>query len=360
MLSGYNIGFTGSRRMQSVLKNSTVRQRQPHYAVKSAMLIVTAALAVALSAGSCATEAQSSTSKVWRIGALMSLYPPDADPPGAFRRHLHTLGYVEGQNLVIEWRYAHGRDELLPGLAAELVRLNVDLIVTDTTLATRAAMQATTKIPIVIATSADAVGGGLVSNLARPSGNVTGQSLMLEETSVKRLQLLKEIAPNVSRVAVLWDPAAPFHRPMLKEINAAASSLQLVALAIAVKSRDDLGDALSGVTQERADALFVSQVMSSSAQRQLLDFAARHRLPTMFANRDYVPAGGLMSYSPSRLEMFRQAAVYVDKILKGAKPGDLPVEQARKFELVINVKTARALGLTVPPSVLARADEVIR
>ena len=326
--------------------------------VKTAMLIAT--LAVGLLVGSRAAGAQPSTGKVWRIGAVMSLYPPDADPPRAFRKHLHSLGYVEGQNLVIEWRYAQGRDERLPGLAAELVRLNVDLIVADTTLATRAAMQATATIPIVIATSADAVAGGLVSNLSHPGGNVTGNSLMLEETSVKRLQLLKEMVPKVSRVAVLWDPAAPFHKPMLKEIAAAAPSLRLQALAIAVRSRDDLGDALSKITKERADALFVSQVMSPTARRQLLDFAAKGRLPTMFANREYVPAGGLMSYSPSRPELFRQAAVYVDKILKGAKPGDLPVEQPTRFELVINIKTAKALGLTVSPSVLARADEVIQ
>jgi putative ABC transport system substrate-binding protein len=326
--------------------------------VRAATLIV--ALAVGLLVGPRAAEAQPSTGKVWRIGALMSLYSSDADPPQAFRHRLRTLGYVEGQNLVIEWRYAQGHDERLPGLAAQLVRLNVDLIVADTTLAVRAAMQATSTIPIVIAASADAVGGGLVSNLGRPGGNVTGNSLMLAETGVKRLQLLKEAAPKVSRVAVLWDPAAPFHRAMLKEIDAAAPSLRLQALAIAVKSRDDLGDALSEITRKRADALFVSQVMSPTARRQLLGFAAKSRLPTMFANRDYVPDGGLMSYSPSRPELFRQTAVYVDKILKGAKPGDLPVEQPTKFELVINMKTAKALGLTVSPSVLARADEVIQ
>jgi putative ABC transport system substrate-binding protein len=325
--------------------------------VKAATLIV---CLVGLLIGSHATEAQPQTSKMWRIGALMSLYPPDADPPQAFRQRLRTLGYVEGQNLVIEWRYARGQDERLAGLAAQLVRLNVDLIVADTTLAVRAAMHATSTIPIVIATSADAVGGGLVSNLGRPGGNVTGHSLMLAETSVKRLQLLKEAVPKVSRVAVLWDPAAPFHRAMLKEIDAAAPSLRLQALALAVKSRDDLGDALSEVTRERADALFVSQVMSPPARRQLLGFAAKSRLPTMFADRDYVPDGGLMSYSASRPELFRQTAVYVDKILRGAKPGDLPVEQPTKFELVINMKTAKALGLTVPPSVLARADEVIQ
>jgi putative ABC transport system substrate-binding protein len=332
--------------------------RRDRMMAKTSMLIAT--LAVGLLVGSRAAEAQPSTGKVWRIGAVMSLYPPDSDPPRAFRKHLHTLGYVEGQNLVIEWRYARGRDDRLPGLATELVRLNVDLIVADTTLATRAVMQATATIPIVIAASADALGGGLVSNLRHPGRNVTGNSLMLEETSVKRLQLLKEAAPKVSRVAVLWDPAAPFHRAMLKEIDAAAPSLRVQVLAIAVKSRDDLGDALSEITRERADALFVSQVMSPIARRRLLDFAAKGRLPTMFANRDYVPAGGLMSYSPSRPELFRQAAVYVDKILKGAKPGDLPVEQPTKFELVINMKTAKALGLTVSPPVLAQADEVIQ
>ena len=248
-----------------------------------------------------ATEAQPSTGKVWRIGALMSLYPSDADPPLAFRQRLRTLGYVEGQNLVIEWRYAQGHDERLPGLAAQLVGLNVDLIVADTTVAVRAAMQATSTIPIVIATSADAVEGGLVSNLRRPGGNVTGNSLMLAETGVKRRQLLKEAA-----------------------------------------------------------GLFVSQVMSPTARRQLLGFAAKSRLPTMFANSDYVPDGGLMSYSPSRPELFRQTAVYVDKILKGAKPGDLPVEQPTKFELVINLKTAKTLGLTIPQTLLQRADQIIQ
>ncbi len=305
-------------------------------------------------------DAEPSTEKVWRIGALMALYPPKADPPQAFQQRLQTLGYVVGQNLVIEWRYAMARDERLPGLAAELVRLNVDVIVTDTTLAARAARQATATIPIVMAQSADAVVGGLVSSLAHPGGNVTGNSLMLSETSVKRLQLLKEAVPSISRVAVLWDPASPFHRAMLKEIAAAAPSLEVQPLPVAVKSRHDLGDALAAITRSRADALFVSQVMSPTARRQLLEFAAKSRLPTLFADRRYVLAGGLMSYSPNRAAMFQEAALYVDKIFKGAKPEDLPVEQPRKFDLVINTKTARALGLTIPPSVLARADEVIR
>jgi putative ABC transport system substrate-binding protein len=298
--------------------------------------------------------------KVYRVGVLMNLYPPDADPPQALRRRLRDLGYVDGENLVIEWRYARGRDDRLPGLAAQLTRLNVDLIVADTTLATRAAMQATSTIPIVMAQSADAVEGGLVSSLGHPGGNVTGNTLMLAETGVKRLQLLKEALPKISRVAVLWDPAAPFHRAMLKQIDAAAPLLQLKPLAIAVRSRGDLGDALAEITKNRADALFVSQVMSPTARRRLLDFVAKSRLPAMFGDRDYVTAGGLMSYSPSRTEMFRQAATYADKILRGAKPADLPVEQPTKFELVINLKTAMALGLTIPQSVLLRADHVIQ
>ena len=316
-------------------------------------------LALGVTLAPLAGEAQQQPEKVWRIGVLMSLYPPDADPPQAFRQGLHSLGYVEGQNLVIEWRYAQGRDDRLPGLASELVRLKVDLIVTDVTLGTRAAMQATSTIPIVMATSADALGGGLVSNLARPGGNVTGLSLLLAETSVKRLQLLKEAVPKVTRVAVLWDPATPFHRAMLEEIDAAAPSLRLQPLAITVKGRDDLGDALSEIARVRVDALFVSQGMAPTARRQLLDFAAKRRLPTMFLNKELVSAGGLMSYSPNFQEMFRHAAVYVDKILRGTKPSDLPVEQPTKYELVINLKTAKALGLTIPPSVLGRADQVI-
>jgi putative ABC transport system substrate-binding protein len=304
-----------------------------------------------------AAEAQAAE-KVARIGVLSALYSSDAGPPKAFRQRLRELGYLEEQNIVIDWQYAQGRYDRLPGLAAELVQRKVDLIVADTTLSSRAAKQATSTIPIVMASTADAVGGGLVSSLARPGGNVTGNSIMLAETSVKRLQLLKEAVPTVSRVGVLWDPSVPFHKAMLKEIVAAAPSLRLEPLAIVVKNHA-VGDALSEITKRRADALFVSQRMSPAARQQLLEFAATNKLPTMFMNPEYVPAGGLMSYSPSFVEMFRRAAVYVDKILKGAKPGDLPIEQPTKFELVINLKTAKALGLTIPPSLLARADQVI-
>jgi len=199
------------------------------------------------------------------------------------------------------------------------VRLKVDLIVADVSVATRAAMQATSTIPIV-ALTADAVGTGLVSNLGRPGGNVTGLSTMLSELSAKRLQLFKEAVPKVSHVAVLWNPATPWHEAMLKEVDAAAPSLRLQPLPIAVRSRSDLEGVFAAMTKGRADALFVSETMSIDARKQLLDFAAKSRLPTMFANRVYVPAGGLMSYGVNFPEMFRQAAVYVDKILKGAKP----------------------------------------
>ena len=292
-----------------------------------------------------------------RIGILMNLYSPDADPPQALRQGLRDLGYVEGQNLVIDWRYQLGRADRLPTLAAELVHLKPDVIIADATGAVRAAMQATSTIPIVMASSADAVGTGLVPNLGRPVGNVTGVTIMLDEMSAKRLQLLKEAVPSVSRVAILWDPALPWHPAMLKNVEAAAPSLR--PIAIAVRSRGDFGNAFAEIASARVDALFVSETMTPTARRQIVDFAAKNRQPTMFMNGDYVAAGGLMSYAPDFSDTFRHAARYVDKILKGARPGDLPVEQPTKFDLVINLKTAKALGLTIPQSLLQRADQVI-
>src|SRR5439155_17542984 len=316
-------------------------------------------LGITLLAAPLAPEAQP-PAKRSRIGVLLNLYPPDADPPQALRQGLRDLGYLEGQNLVIDWRYQLGGGDRLPTLAAELVRLKPDVIVADVTVAIRAAIQATSTIPIVMAISADAVGSGLVTNLGRPGGNVTGVTIMLAEMSAKRLQLLKEAVPNVSRVAVLWNPANPLHRALLKEIEAAAPSLRLQPIVVAVRSRDHFGNAFAEIASVRADALFVSETMTPGARRQLVAFAAKNRLPTMFMNRDYVVAGGLMSYAPNFSEGFRRAAKYVDKILKGARPGDLPVEQPTKFESVINMKTAKALGLTLSPSILARADEVIQ
>src|SRR6266849_6781869 len=329
-----------------------------HMNLKRVPLIV--ALAAGCLAAPLAAGAQQQAGKLLRVGDLMNLYPPDADPPQALRQGFRDLGYVEGQNVVIDWRYQLGRGDRLPTLAAELVRLKPDVIVADVTVAIRAAMQATSTIPIVMASSADAVGSRLVTNLGRPGGNVTGVTIMLGEMSAKRLQLLKELAPNVSRVAVLWNPALPWHPTMLKDVEAAAPSLRLQPIAIAVRSRDDFGNAFAEIASARADALFVSETMTPTAQRQLVDFAAKTRLPTMFMNRDYVAAGGLVSYAPNFPEMYRHAAAYVDKTLKGARPGDLPVEQPTKFELVINLKTAKTLGLTIPPSLLLRADQVIQ
>ena len=305
-----------------------------------------------------AVEAQPA-GKTPHVGVLMNLYPPDTDPPQALRQGLRDLGYIEGQNLVIDWRYQLGGADRLPALAAELVRLKPAVIVADATGAVRAAMQATSTIPIVMASSADALGTRLVPNLGHPGRNVTGVTIQLEEMSAKPLQLLKETVPNVVRVAVLWDPALPWHPAMLKQVEAVAPSLRLQPIAIAVQSRGDFGNAFAEIASARVDALFVSETMTPAARKQIVDFAAKNRQPAMFMNRDYVTAGGLMSYAPDFSDAFRRAAQYVDKILKGAKPGDLPVEQPTKFELIINLKTAKALGLTIPPSLLARADQVI-
>ena len=312
------------------------------------------ALALPLAAG-----AQQQAGRLFRVGVLMNLYPPEADPPQALRQRLRDLGYDEGQNFVIDWRYQLGTSDRLPTLAAELVRLKPDVIVADVTVAIRAAMQATSTIPIVMASSADAVGSGLVTNLRRPGGNVTGVTIMLAELTAKRLQLLKEVAPKVSRLAILWDPAIPWHRAMLKEIEAAAPALRLQPVVIAVRNRDDLGDVFSEMTKGRVGAVFVSHTMTPRARGQIVDFAAKNRLPTMFMDQGNVAAGGLMSYGSNFSEQYRHTAEYVAKILKGAKPGDLPVEQPTKFELVINLKAAKALGITISQSVLLRADRVI-
>ncbi|HEX9285518.1 MAG TPA: ABC transporter substrate-binding protein [Nitrospirales bacterium] len=228
------------------------------------------AIAAACVAAPLAAVAQQQAGKLSRIGVLMNLYPPDANPPQALRQRLRDLGHVEGQNLVIDWRYQLGGSNRLPALAAELVRLKPDVIVADVTVAIRAAMQATSTIPIVMASSADAVGNGLVTNLGRPGGNVTGVTIMLAEVSAKRLQLLKEMAPNASRVAVLWDPTIPWHRALLKEIEAAAPPLRLQPVVIAVRSRDDLGDTFSEITKGRVDSVFVSSTMTPTAPNDSL------------------------------------------------------------------------------------------
>ena len=322
-----------------------------------AVLAVLATLA--LLAAPLAAEAQTAR-RVWRIGVISTLYSSTDDPPQAFRQRLRDLGYVEGQNLTIEWRTAERGYDRLPDFAAEFVRLNVDLIVADVTLATRAAMRATPTIPIVMALAADAVGNGLVSSLARPGANVTGISLMLPEVSTKRLQLLKDALPKASRVAVLWNPTTPWHTTMLKEVDAAAPTLAFQLVPIAVQGRGELDGAFAAMTRAHVNALFVGDdPVFFTYRARLIDLTAKSRLPTIFGNADAVVAGGLISYGPNFRDMFRRAATYVDRILRGAKPGDLPVEQPTNFVLVINLKTAKALGVTIPPSVLARADEVI-
>jgi putative ABC transport system substrate-binding protein len=279
----------------------------------------------------------------------------------AFRQRLRALGYVEGQTIALEERWAEGRYDRLPSLAAELVRLNVDIIVTASTPAVQAAQQATRTIPIVMTVVSDPVESDIVASLARPGRNVTGLSLMHPELSGKRLELLKEVVPKVSRVAVLWNPSNPIIPPLLRETEAAARALGVELQALEVRAPTELDRAFAAMTRGRAGALMVlPDVILRNQQRRIIDLAAKGRLPAMYAWREPVDAGGLMAYGASIPEIFRRAAVYVDKILKGAKPADLPVEQPTRFELVINLKTAKALGLTIPQSVLIRADQVIQ
>jgi putative tryptophan/tyrosine transport system substrate-binding protein len=310
-------------------------------------------------------EAQQAT-KVARIGILGPVVEPTKRFDVAFRQGLRDLGYVEGSNLVIEYRSAEGKVERLPALAAELIALNVDVIVAVTTPATLAAKQATRTIPIVFVGAADPVGSGLVATLARPGGNVTGLTNLSAELGGKRLELATQVVPGVSRVAVLYQPGAFVERTekdMLKATDVAARALGVRLQVVEARGPADFDRAFSDMTRARAGALTVltSPIFNTPVERgRLVDLAAKTRLPTVYPWREGVDAGGLMSYGPSNAELWRRAATYVDKILKGAKPGDLPVEQPTKFELVINLKTAKALGLTIPPSLLSRADEVIQ
>jgi len=281
----------------------------------------------------------------------------------AFRTGLRELGYVEGQNIVIEYRGADGKIERLLGLATELTRLKVDLIMAVATPAARAAQQATTAIPIVATAMGDPVRDGLVGSLARPGGNVTGTTFLGPELVPKRLELLKQALPRVSRVAGLWHPGAFSERTMrdmLKETEAAAGTLGVQLQLVGVRGPDEFDLAFSTMIRERAEALLVfPSTMLFAEGKRIVDLAAKHRLPSMFNAREFVDLGGLIAYGASIIDLNRRAATYVDKILKGAKPGDLPIEQPTKFDLVINLKTAKALGLTIPPSVLGRADQVI-
>ena len=283
--------------------------------------------AAALLAVPLVAEGQPPAGKVWRVGVLLALYPSHADPPQAFRERLREFGYTEGHNIVIEWRDAQHTSDKLRSLAAELIQLKVDLIVTDVTLAARAAMQAAPTLPIVVALAADPVGDRLVSSLARPGGNVTGIALMHPEVSAKRLQLFREVVTKGTRVAVLWHPPTPWHNAMLQAVEAAAPSLGLQLVPMAVQRPSEFDGAFAAMPRERVDAVFVADNPFFLTYRtRLLELATKNRLPTMFGNRDYVRAGGLMSYGVDYAGLFRQAAGHADKILKGARPADLPVE----------------------------------
>jgi putative ABC transport system substrate-binding protein len=304
--------------------------------------------------------------KVARIGYLTigALESPETKVIlDAFRQGLHERGYIEGQSIVIEYRAADRKIERLPGLATELARLKVDLIVGGSTPVARAAQQATVTIPIVAFAMGDPVRDGFVASLARPGGNITGMTYIGPELVPKRLALLKEALPKISRIAVLWHPGAFSEltiRDMLKEIAEAAGTLGVQLQLVKVRGPDEFDQAFSTMARERAEALFqFPSVMLFNERTRLVELAAKHRLPSMFNAREFVELGGLISYGASITDLSRRAATYVDKILKGAKPSDLPVEQPTKFELFLNLKTAKALSITIPPTLLARADEVI-
>jgi ABC-type uncharacterized transport system substrate-binding protein len=320
-------------------------------------------LALCLALAPLAAEAQQA-SKVPRIGYLAANLAASPHLTEAFLQGLRDLGYVEGRNVALEYRSAEGKLERLPALAAELVALAVDVILVGGTPHALAAKQATKTIPIVFAAVADPVESGLVTSLARPGGNVTGLSNLNTELVGKCLEQLKQAVPRVSRVAVLWHPGAlgeRAERDMLKGAEVAARTLGVRLQFVVARGPADFDRAFSDMTKARADALTVlTSTILLGERRRLADLAAKSRLPAVYPWREGVDAGGLMSYGPDFADLFRRAATYVDKILKGAKPGDLPVEQPTKFELVINLKTAKALGLTIPQSLLVRADEIIQ
>ena len=279
----------------------------------------------------------------------------------AFRRGLRELGYVEGKNIVIEWRSAEGKVDRLPALAAELVRLKVDVIVTTGPTGTRGAKEATSTIPIVMAQDIDPVGTGFVASLARPGGNITGLSSLVPEISGKQLELLKETVPKLSRVAILWASSNPANAQVLREMERIAGAFGVKLQSLDIRGPKDIETAYRGASKARADAILVLQSGVAIAHRtELAQHAIKSRLPAIYRRLEFVEDGGLMSYGASSTAMDRRAATYVDKILKGAKPTDLPVEQATKFEFIINLKAAKQIGLTIPPNVLARADKVIK
>jgi putative ABC transport system substrate-binding protein len=309
-----------------------------------------------------AAEAQQA-GKVYRIGVILTAAPNEVGHLiKALSEGLRELGYLEGRNVVFERRFAEGRQDRLPALAAEVVRLNVDVIVTGSNPVIAAVKQATATIPVVMAVSRDPVGAGFIASLARPGGNITGLANDPGPEMIgKNLELLKEAAPRVSRVAFLWNPVPPGAGTSKNVVESAARKLGVTFQSVEVRGRNEFEGAFDAMVRERANGLVVAtDPVFFGPRSQVVLLAARSRLPAVYGLREFAEAGGLMSYGPNVADQFRRAAIYVDKILKGAKPGDLPVDQATKFELIINLKTAKALGLTIPQSVLQRADEIIQ
>jgi putative ABC transport system substrate-binding protein len=318
------------------------------------------ALALALLLSSASTEAQHS-GKTWRVG-FIGAETADTNHHflDAFRGGMRTLGYVEGQNLVLDYRSADGHPERFPQLAAELLRLNIDLIVTRGTPAVLAAKNATGTIPLVMAASGEPVGVGLVAGLARPGGNVTGLSALTSELISKRIELMRETVAGIRQIAFLQNLGNPIAASQWEELKMTAQSLGLQVQLLDVRKPEDIVRAFDTAIAERTDAILVgNDTVTLANRRQVVELAAKHRLPAMYHARAFVDAGGLMTYGVSYPDLYRRAATFVDKIFKGAKPADLPVEQPTRFELVINLKTAKALGLKIPESFLMRADEVI-
>jgi putative tryptophan/tyrosine transport system substrate-binding protein len=319
------------------------------------------ALSAMLLALGATAEAQQAA-KVPRIGFLTAISAGSMSARmEAFRKGLHELGYVEGKNIFIEYRYAEGKLDRLPAFAAELVGLKVDVIVTAGASGTGPAKEATTTIPIVMAQDGDPVATGVVASLAQPGGNITGVSTLAPGLSGKRLELLTEIVPKLSRVAVFATSTQPNYAQLLKEVELAAKAFAVKLQNLDLLGPNDIETAFRAAGKERAGAaLVLASAVALSQRSQILDLAVKSRLPVIFPQNEYVEDGGLMSYAPNYADLFRRAATYVDKILKGAKPADLPVEQPQKFEFIINLKAAKQIGLTIPPNVLARADRVMK
>jgi putative tryptophan/tyrosine transport system substrate-binding protein len=320
-----------------------------------------AAIAVALVVVVPLTSGAQPTGRVLKIGILEPFHAAvRANLIEAFRQGLRQLGYEERRNYVLEARFADGKLDRLPELAAELVKLNVDVIVASSTQAIRAAQQATKTIPIIMTTVGDPVGPGFVASIAKPGGNITGLSIQAPELIAKRLQLLKEAVPNVSRVGVVWDPRISHEVHGFKEAETAATSLGLTLVSLEVKRAEELESSFATMARAGANGLLVFEnAITVNNSKRIVDLAIKHRLPGVYGLPDFAEAGGLLVYGPVRADNYRKAAIFVDKIVKGAKPGDLPVEQPTKFELIVNVKAAKAHGIAIPPSLLLRADLVL-